>query len=112
MSDRKLSEDISRLTGEVASLKQEISTALGEFNNGYVTQALNRLQATIEPPKPKPLLHVLFFPSTASDLQTCCGVRRFGDTDVLVGTHEQAEGLIASDEYKPCDPCMKKRMIP
>jgi hypothetical protein len=102
-------KEISDLTGEVNRLKGEIAAALKDFDDKNGGAAIQRLRDAITP---KPFVHILRFPATARELQTRCGVRKFGETDLLVGDEEQARGVSAGGKYILCEPCTQKRTLP
>jgi hypothetical protein len=99
------SVEISRLNAEVGRLKQAITLSIQDFDKQNGGVALTRLREAIAP---KPLVHVLRFPATAEQLQSLCGVRKFSQSDVLVGTIEQARVVLAVKKNDPCEACMKE----
>jgi hypothetical protein len=99
------SKELSRLNAEVGRLTQAIQLSLNDFDKQNGGVALTRLREAIAP---RPFVHVLQFPATAKQLQTRCGVRKFSEDDVLVGTMDQARGVLTDSKFQPCDTCIAK----
>jgi hypothetical protein len=95
---------------EAKRLREGIKHVLADFDSNNGGAALKKLRKLIEPPAK---IHVLSFPATATQLQTMCGLRKFGEEDLLVGDKDQAQGLIISrPNHQLCEPCMEKRVLP